>query len=98
VFRGLIGGLLIGAFVVGAQVAYRAYPDLFPALMLGTAVVLLFYRKLDRIEAALSEERRRNDFRRRQAGAGPRVLALLTAAVLCAAGSYAIWKWLPAFD
>lgn len=93
--RAIRDGFLVGLFVIGGQLVYKLYPANFTTLMLGGVLVLFFYRKLDRIEAALSEERRRQDFARRQAGAAARVAAVVVALILCAAGSYAVWKWLP---
>jgi len=90
--RGFRDGLIAGVFIVGVQIVYRLYPAYFPPMMLFAAVALLFYRKLDRIEAVLSEERRRDAFRHRRT-AGPQALVLLVVAgVIGLAGWYVVWN------
>ena len=87
-------GIVASAFIVGVQAVWRFWPVQFPGLMLGGLVVVLFYRKLDRIEAALSEERRHETFVRRRMAGRTAVVFVLVTAVLSAIGSYAVWHWL----
>jgi len=87
-------GVVASVLVVGMQVVYRLYPGHFVAVALGAFVLLLFYRKLDNIEAALSETRRREGLRRQQAAGRMIVVFLVVTGVLSGLGSYAVWNWL----
>ena len=91
-------GLVASVFVVGMQVVYRSYAAYFAPVAVGALALLLFYRKLDRIEVALSEERRRRDFQRRWALGRWVMVFIGVAAVLTVIGSYAVWKWVPLLD
>ena len=87
-------GVVASVLVVGMQAVYRLYPGHFVAVALGVLVLLLFYRKLDNIESALSEARRRDRLRRRQAAGQIVVVFLVVVGVLSGLGSYAVWNWL----
>jgi len=86
-------GLVASAFMVGVQVVYRFYAAYFAPVAIGALALLLFYRKLDRIEVALSEERRRRDFQRQRALGRWVIVFIGVTAVLTGIGSYAAWKW-----
>ena len=88
-------GVVVTVMVVGMQVVYRLYPGYFVLALLALLMLLVFYRKLDRIEAALSEERRRQNYRRRRALGRWVMMFVGVAGVLTGIGSYAVWKWLP---
>jgi hypothetical protein len=91
-------GIVVSFFIVVLQVIYRVYPGYFAPLAATGVVLVLFYRKLDRIEAALSDERRRAQFRRRQAARAWVVVFLGVTSVLAGVGSYAVWHWMPPVD
>lgn len=93
--RAIGAGVLTSTFVIGVQVLYRVYPGYFVPILLFLVVALVFYRKLDRIEVALSEERRHAEYQRRQTAGASMLVLVIVAAVLSAVGSYAAWNWLP---
>ena len=94
VAKGLAQGTVVGLLVTAVQMVYCLYPERFLFVLAIGAVLLLFYRKLDRIEAALSERRREDQFRYRLARERWLAGVITALVVVGGGGSYAVWKWL----